>query len=286
MIRIENLCLTAGEFRLDRVSLEVPDDQYFVLLGPPGSGKTLLLEALAGLRRIDSGRIHLDNREVTRLEPRQRRLGYVPQDYALFPHLSVRENILFGLRAWRVSSQDHDHRLAEAAEMIGITPLLGRRTNGLSGGERQRVALARALIMRPKVLLLDEPVSALDESTRQDICRELRQLQRQLGITAIHVSHQLEEAMSVADQAGILHAGVFQQIGPLDELLRHPANEFVAGFLRAQSLMSGQAVGPGTQPDTTAIRFGDQQLDVPGRYVGEVTLLLRPGKAEQRRHKP
>jgi ABC-type sugar transport system ATPase subunit len=276
VIRTEELSLTAGEFRMHRLSLEIPDGQYFVLLGPPGSGKTLFLEAIAGLRRIDSGRICLDGRDVTGLEPRERGVGYVPQDYALFPHLSVRDNVIFGLRTLRMDRPERDRRLSETTQMLGIPHLLGRRTGGLSGGERQRVALARALIIRPKVLLLDEPVSALDEATRESVCRQLRQLQQTLRITTVHVSHQLEEAFSVADRAGIIQAGTFQQLGALEELLRSPANAFVARFMRGQSLLAGQALGPGPNPDTTSIQVGDQQLIVPGQFTGKVRLFIRP----------
>jgi len=228
MIRTEKIIFQVGQFELKRLSIEIAAGEYFILLGPPGSGKTVFLECLCGLKRLKSGRIYIDGRDVTNLEPRLRNIGYVPQDYALFPHLSVEQNISFGLRV-RGRSQDE---VAETADMLGIKQLLSRSIAGLSGGEKQRVALARALVLQPKILLLDEPVCALDEVTRQEVCSQLLAIQRKLGLTTIHVSHNLEEAFSVADRAGLLHHGVMQQVGPMDELVNEPNSEFVARFMR------------------------------------------------------
>ena len=276
MIRAERAQFRIGEFCLQGVSLDVPRGEYFVLLGPPGSGKTVFLECICGLKRLDSGRIYLDDHDVTDLEPRQRSVGYVPQDYALFPHLRVADNIRFGLRARRADRSEADRRTAEAADTLGITHLLTRRTTGLSGGERQRVALARALVVRPKVLLLDEPVATLDESMRETVCGELRRLQQQLGVTTIHVSHHLEEAFSVADRAGILHEGTFQQTGPLGELLRRPRSEFVARFMRCENLLAGKVIGPGHAADTTEVDVRGVRFVVPGRHRGSIKFVIRP----------
>jgi ABC-type sugar transport system ATPase subunit len=236
MIRTEEISFRVGTFQLQRLSINMAKGEYFVLLGPPGSGKTIFLECLCGLKRIESGRIYIDERDVTDLEPRVRDIGYVPQDYALFPHLSVEQNIAFGLRAHGST----EVKIAETADMLGIRHLLSRRIDGLSGGERQRVALARALVLQPKILLLDEPVCALDEVTRQEVCSQLLGIQRRLGLTTIHVSHNLEEAFSVADRAAILHQGVLQQVGSLDELLDKPNSEFVTRFMRCEKrLLSG-----------------------------------------------
>jgi len=234
MIRTEEISLRLGEFELKRLSIQAAKAEYFILLGPPGSGKTIFLECLCGLKRVDSGRIFIDGRDVTNLEPRARGIGYVPQDYALFPHLSVERNIAFGLRV-RGRSED---KVTETAELLGINHLLARGIDGLSGGEKQRVALARALVMQPKILLLDEPVCALDEVTRQEVCAQLRAIQRKLGLTTIHVSHNLEEAFSVADKAAILHQGLLQQAGTMDELLRKPNSDFVARFMRCEKRLA------------------------------------------------
>ena len=216
-----------------------------------------------------------DGRDVTNWEPRLRDIGYVPQDYALFPHLSVEQNIASGLRAHGRPREQINERIDMVAEMLGIGHLLKRRIPGLSGGERQRVALGRALAIEPRVLLLDEPVSALDESTRERVCRELRQLQRKLNITTIHVSHNLEEAFSLADRGGILRDGRFQQIGSLRDLLRHPTNEFVARFMRCQNILSGRALGPGPA-GTTRVGLAGVELLVPCTPAPHVKFVIRP----------
>jgi len=234
MIRTEEISFHIGTFGLQRLSIDIAKGEYFILLGPPGSGKTIFLECLCGLKRIDSGRIYIDGRQVTDLEPRARGIGYVPQDYALFPHLSVERNIAFGLRVRGYQNKQTKAKIAEAADLLDIQRLLSRRIHGLSGGEKQRVALARALVLHPKILLLDEPVSALDEVTRQEVCAQLLEIQRRLGLTTIHVSHNLEEAFSVADRAAILKEGTLLQAGPLDELLGKPNSKFVARFMRSE----------------------------------------------------
>lgn len=234
MIRTEEMSFRIGTFQLQRLSINIAKGEYFILLGPPGSGKTIFLECLCGLKRISSGQIYIDGRNVTNLEPRTREIGYVPQDYALFPHLSVERNIAFGLRVRGYKNEEIQAKITETAELLDIQRLLRRRIHGLSGGEKQRVALARALVLQPKILLLDEPVCALDEVTRQEVCAQLLGIQRRLGLTTIHVSHNLEEAFTVADRAAILNEGILQQVGPLNELLDKPNSKFVARFMRRE----------------------------------------------------
>ncbi len=231
---------------------------------------------LCGLRRLDAGRVYIAGQDVTCLEPGQRGIGYVPQDYALFPHLSVERNIDFGLRARGMQRREISRKTAEVAEILGIRHLLHRRIAGLSGGEQQRVALARALAISPKVLLLDEPVSALDESTRESVCMELRRVQTELGVTTVHVSHNVEEAFSVADRGGILVEGRFHQVGRLSELLRRPKTEFVARFMRCENLLSGVCVGYDEDLACTGVRVGEVEFLVPGHYQGDVKLMIRP----------
>lgn len=240
MISLEQLRYEVGDFRLGPLDLRIGEGGYFVLLGPPGSGKTVLVECLAGLRRINGGEVEIRGRRVTRLEPRHRGIGYVPQDYALFTHLSVEKNIGFGLKK---RGRERAARIAEVAEWLGIGYLLKRGTAGLSGGERQRVALARALAMEPAVLLLDEPVSALDEQSRQAVCEELKSLQQRLGILVIHISHNQEEAFCVADQAAILMRGQLLQDGPIGELLRAPRCREVARFMRCENILDAATLG-------------------------------------------
>jgi ABC-type sugar transport system ATPase subunit len=234
MIRTDEISFRIGTFELQRLSINIARGEYFILLGPPGSGKTIFLECLCGLKKITSGRIYIDEHDVTNIEPRTRGIGYVPQDYALFPHLSVEQNIAFGLRIRGCQGKEMQKKITETTEMLDIQGLLSRRIHGLSGGEKQRVALARALVLQPKVLLLDEPVCALDEVTRQEVCAQLLGIQRRLNLTTIHVSHNLEEAFTVADRAAILNGGVLQQVGSLDELVGKPNSDFVARFMRRE----------------------------------------------------
>lgn len=274
MIRIEGLCHKVGSFALDDVSLTVGGGEYFVLLGPTGSGKTLLIECLCGLLRPQGGCIFVDGRDITDLEPRHRSIGYVPQSQGLFPHLTVEQNILFALRA-RGTPRGECARLAEPLiELLDIGYLLSRWPAHLSGGERQKVALARALAMRPRFLILDEPVSALDEANRERVCAELRRIHGELDVTTIHISHSVEEALSVADRAGVLRQGRMVQAGPIAELLRRPANEFVARFFRTENIVRADAVpGPG---DTSIVRLGDHRLSIPGIHRGPVAFVVRP----------
>jgi len=276
VIRVEALTFAVGDFQLDGLTLDVARGEYFALLGPPGSGKTVFLECLCGLNTTMSGRILIDGRDVTRLEPRKREIGYVPQDYALFTHLTVRQNVGFGLRRRGLSRREADRKVEEKASLLGIGHLLTRRIAGLSGGEQQRVALARALAVEPKVLLLDEPVSSLDESTRDAVCRELGQLQRELGMTTMHITHNLEEAFSVADRGGVLHNGAFEQIGALGELMRHPTSEFAARFMRCANLLRGRAGRSVNGTDSTCIEVNGVEFMVPGRHSGNVTFMIRP----------
>jgi ABC-type Fe3+/spermidine/putrescine transport system ATPase subunit len=275
VIRAESLVFSVGSFRLEGATLDVLDGEYFVLLGPPGSGKSVFLECLCGLNRLEKGRIFVDGRDITDLEPRRRDIGYVPQDYALFPHLSVGQNISSGLRVRHRSPSQANHRVREVAEMLGIGHLLGRRIPGLSGGEKQRVALARAVAIEPRVLLLDEPVSALDEGTREAVCGELRRLQRALNISTIHVSHNLEEAFSVADRGAILANGRLRQVGTMEELLRRPSDEFVARFMRCENIFSGRVAGLAGESTRVTVATGAEFL-LPGQLSGEVRFTIRP----------
>ena len=276
MIRTSKVSFRIGDFRLSDINLEISQGEYFVLLGSPGSGKTIFLECLCGLKKVDSGRIYIEGRDVTGLEPRMRGIGYVPQDYALFAHLSVEGNIAFGLHGRGYGRAEIRRRVIQTAEMLEIEDLLKRGIYGLSGGEKQRVALGRALVLEPRVLLLDEPVCALDELTRQNICSLLLRIQRKLSLATIQVSHNLEEAFSVADRAGVLHKGELQQTGPLDELLRKPNSEFVARFMRCENIFCGEVTGPAGEGLVSRVKVGEVQIQIPGRHSGGVKFIIRP----------
>ena len=231
MLRLRDVTLRAGRFRLHPVSLTVAAGDYFVLMGPTGSGKSLLVQAVCGLVRIESGSIAIDGKDVTAAEPRFRRVGYVPQTAGLFPHLSVARNITFGLEVRGTGRRQALRKVAPIVQRLGVGHLMGRSTVNLSGGETQKVALARALACDPKLLMLDEPVSALDEPTRREICPLLNQVQRQFGVATVHVCHSREEAAALADRVGVMSAGRLVQTGSLADLAAHPAEEAVRRLL-------------------------------------------------------
>jgi len=274
MIHVENLSLTIGSFALRDVNLDIPNGEYFVLLGPTGSGKTLFIECICGLLRPESGTIEIGGRDVTHAAPRLRQVGYVPQHSALFPHLRVRQNIDFALKSHHVPVEERRRRVDPLVDMLGLERLLDRWPAHLSGGERQKVALARVLASRPRLLILDEPVSAMDEPTRERLCSELRHIQQELGVTTLHISHNMEEALSVADRAGVFREGTFAQVGPIGELLRRPSSEFVARFFRAENVLETTA-----KPLTDAqseVQLGDHCLLAEGAWEGDVTVIVRP----------
>ncbi len=241
MIRVSDIYYEIGDFKLN-VSLKLGQKEYFVLFGMTGCGKTSLLECLCGLREISNGKIFVGDEDVTFAIPRSRRIGYVPQDGALFVYLNVRDNIGFSLKVKGIDRQQRKQAVNQVAQKLGIEHLLDRQIPGLSGGERQRVALARALVSRPKALLLDEPVSALDEFTRDTICQELVKINKEMQIPVIHVCHSFEEARLVADRIGVMHKGEIIQIGSPAELIEHPRNIYVARILRLENIFSGTGI--------------------------------------------
>ncbi len=206
-IRLESIGFRIGEFALEDICLEVRGGEYFVLTGPNGAGKTVLVKLIAGLHSPDSGEILIRGERVTEVPPWQRGAGYVPQDYSLFPNLTVERNIAFGLEVRHAEKATIAREVGRTAELLGVSHLLHRMPKGLSGGERQKVALARALVLKPAVLLLDEPVSAVDEESRDAICAELKKIQRRTHVTTVHVSHNRREAELVADRIGVLKGG-------------------------------------------------------------------------------
>lgn len=226
---------------LDAVSLDVADGSLTALLGPSGSGKTTLLRSIAGFVVPDAGRIMFDTESIERVPPQRRQIGMVFQAYALFPHLSVAENVAFGLRIRRVAKAEARERVAEALRLVRLEGYADRRPRQLSGGQQQRVALARALVTRPRVLLLDEPLSALDRRLRQAMQLELRSLQRQVGITTILVTHDQEEALTMADRIAVLAEGRLVQEGTPQEVYERPRTAFAATFLGEANLIDGGA---------------------------------------------
>lgn len=279
MIRLEQVAVTLGSFSLRDISLAVPSGGYGLVIGPTGSGKTSLLEAVAGHVALAAGRIMLRGEDVTRAAPESRRVGFVYQHYHLFPHFSVRENIGYGLRGQ--GSGVRDQRVLELATMLGLIPLLDRGVQGLSGGEQQRVALARALAPRPSILLLDEPFAAVDPATRRALRRELRLLHEREKVTTLQVTHDFEDAMRLGDVVAVLAGGRIAQSGSPESVFRFPNSPFVAEFIGTGTVLRGEVerANPesGTEkPFAARFRSGSLTLEVVAEREGEAHAVLRP----------
>jgi len=223
MISIRNLSVDLGDFQLRDLSLEIASGEFFILMGPTGAGKTILLEAIIGLVPVAGGEIFLDGDRITHLPPEKRQIGIVYQDYALFPHLTVRENIAFGRRFQAAAGVKNSELPADLLATLELEPLLSRYPGTLSGGEQQRVALARALAVSPRVLLLDEPLSALDPRFREELRHYLRLLHRQTGTTFLMVTHDFAEALALAERLAVINRGRLEQAGTPEEIFRQPA---------------------------------------------------------------
>jgi putative spermidine/putrescine transport system ATP-binding protein len=239
-IRLSGLRKTFGHVEaVAGIDLEIADGEFFSMLGPSGSGKTTVLRMIAGFELPTAGTVELSGRDVTRLAPYERDVNTVFQDYALFPHLSVLENVEYGLRVRKVPRRDRRQRATDALEAVRLGGFGPRRPGEMSGGQRQRVALARALVNRPKVLLLDEPLGALDLKLREQMQVELKQIQRDVGITFVFVTHDQDEALTMSDRIAVFDQGRITQVGTPEEVYERPASAFVAGFVGTSNLLSG-----------------------------------------------
>lgn len=273
MIRIENLSKDLGEFFLRDVSLEINDGEYFMVLGPTGAGKTILLETIAGIYRADSGRIYLDEQDITDIPPRERNIGMVYQDYTLFPFLTVEDNIGFGLKSRKVSKREIKRRVDELANLMAVFHLLHRYPGTLSGGEQQRIAIARALIMEPKVLLLDEPLSALDTQTAERLRQELKNVHSIMNTAIIHVTHSFEEAFLLGSRMAVMDKGEIVQVGTPNEVFRKPESEFAAEFLGVGNLFQGESR---VDNDIASIDVGGINIVSATLKPGSVHVSIRP----------
>ena len=251
------------------VSLSVPRGSLIALLGPSGCGKTTTLRMVAGLEMPDAGRVRVDGRDVTRLPPYARRMGVVFQSYALFPHMTVAANVAFGLRMQGVAGAERARRAAAALAMVGLSDQAQKRPRQMSGGQQQRVALARALAIEPDVLLLDEPLSALDAKLREELRVEMRILQRRMGATAVFVTHDQAEALAMADLVAVMEAGRVAQLGAPEEVFERPATPFVAEFVGRSARFTGVAAAGG-------VRVGDVLLSCAAPAAGPVRVFVRP----------
>jgi len=248
------------------VDLQIAEGEFFTMLGPSGSGKTTLLRLIAGFERPDAGSVELGGTDVTRDPPYARDVNTVFQDYALFPHMSVLENVEYGLRVRRVAKADRRRRAQQALEMVRLTGLSGRKPIQLSGGQRQRVALARAIVNEPEVLLLDEPLGALDLKLRQEMQVELKRIQREVGITFIYVTHDQEEALTMSDRLAVFNQGLVEQVGTPIDVYEHPASEFVAGFIGISNVLERGGRHVTIRPEKIRL-LADGEQAAPGSHV-------------------
>ncbi len=259
---------------VDGISVEVPHGSFFALLGPSGCGKTTTLRMIGGFEEPTEGRIFLGDRDVVGLPPYKRDVNTVFQSYALFPHMNIEQNVAFGLERKGVAKGEVKGRVAEMLELVGLAGYEGRKPRQLSGGQQQRVALGRALVNHPRVLLLDEPLGALDLKLRKQMQLELKRIQHEIGITFVHVTHDQEEAMTMADTIAVMNRGRIEQLGPPHDLYERPASAFVAGFLGVSNLLRGTVDGP------DAVRLDDGTVvraNVDGQS-GSVAAGVRPEK--------
>jgi len=273
---------------LDHVNLEIQGGEFLTLLGPSGCGKTTALRMISGLDTPTTGQVFIDGQEVTGLPPYRRNVNQVFQSYALFPHLTVGENIEFGLEMQKVEASERKRRMLEALDLVSLSGLEARKPDQLSGGQRQRVALARALVCRPKVLLLDEPLSALDAKLRQNMQIELKNLQTKLGITFVFVTHDQEEALVMSDRIALMNRGRIEQLGTVDDLYYRPKTQFVATFIGETNLFPCSVAN--RNHDFVTVKLGGRHdLRLPAAQVApgakEILVSIRPEKI-QLQHKP
>lgn len=251
LINIKNVVKKYGDFRaVNNVSLTVNKGEFFTLLGPSGCGKTTLLRMIAGFNSIDEGEIYFDENLINNIPAHKRNIGMVFQNYAIFPHMSVYDNVAYGLKARKVPKQEMEEKINEALKMAQIDKLKDRQPANMSGGQQQRVALARAIVIRPGLLLMDEPLSNLDAKLRIEMRTVIKELQRNLDITTIYVTHDQEEALSISDRIAVMNQGKVMQIGKPENIYRRPANQFVAGFIGISNFLTGEVVSQDAQQNT------------------------------------
>ncbi len=275
---IKNAVKKYGDFTaVNGISLNIEQGEFFTLLGPSGCGKTTLLRMIAGFNTVDGGEICFDEQVINNLPAHKRDIGMVFQNYAIFPHLNVADNVAYGLKARKVPKAEIIPRVEEALKMVQIDQLKTRQPNELSGGQQQRVALARAFVIEPGVLLMDEPLSNLDAKLRVQMRTTIKKLQRRLGITTVYVTHDQEEALAISDRIAVMNQGNIMQIGKPEEIYRKPANPFVANFIGVSNFIDCTVDGKNAGAATVKLHDGHSfQMPLRAPYSGDVILSARP----------
>ena len=274
---IEKAVKRYGDFQaVNGISLTIQPGEFFTLLGPSGCGKTTLLRMIAGFNTVDGGTISFDDRVINSVPAHKRDIGMVFQNYAIFPHLNVSENVAYGLKARKVPNAEIGPRVQEALKMVQIDHLATRKPNELSGGQQQRVALARAFVIEPSVLLMDEPLSNLDAKLRVQMRTTIKKLQRRLGITTVYVTHDQEEALAISDRIAVMKDGNIMQVGSPEEIYRKPANPFVANFIGVSNFMDCMIKAEGTQAAVTLEGKYTFRMPVRHAFTGDGIFSARP----------
>ncbi|MDK2795917.1 MAG: molybdate/tungstate transport system ATP-binding protein [Archaeoglobaceae archaeon] len=269
MLRVENLFKKWRDFRLESLSFEVEKGEHFMILGPSGSGKTLLLETIAGIHKPESGRILLEGKDITSLPPEKREIAYIPQNYGLFPHLNAFENIIYGLKLRKIPKEEIRRRVDQIAEILEIEHILSRNVKNLSGGEQQRIAIARALVLKPKLILLDEPFSNIDANLKGKLMKEMKKWRKEIRFTAIHVTHSFEEALYLGDRVGIMIGGRIEQTGKISDVFSRPKNDLVAKFLGHENILEGEANG-------NILEVEGLRIEIPKSAKGRIRVVIPP----------
>ncbi len=273
MLKINNLSVDLKEFQLKNINLEVKENEYFVILGPTGAGKTILLESIAGIYKLENGGVVLNGKEITGMEPKDRNIGMVYQDYMLFPNMNVEDNIKFGLKIQGFLPNEIEQKTNDILETLHITHLRKRNPTTLSGGEQQKTTIARALVTDPDILLLDEPLGSLDPPTREELSKELRDIHEKTGIKTLHVTHNYEEAIYLADRIAIMNHGEIIQIGKPMEVFTMPKSEFVAKFVATRNIFEAEATKKG---NIYQVELDHTTIDAVKGREGRVKVCIRP----------
>ncbi len=273
MIEVRGLSKDLGEFFLRNINLDIKNGEYFMILGPTGAGKTILLETIAGIYRPNKGKMFMDGKDITYVPPKDRNISMVYQDYMLFPHLNVEQNIAFGLRLKKIRREVIKDKVEKSSKLLNIYHLLHRYPSTLSGGEKQRIAIARAMVIEPYALLLDEPLSALDTQTRDRLRQELKRIHSISKATIVHVTHNFEEIFSLADRVAVMNEGRIIQVGSPDDIFRKPNCEFVANFVGVENLFKGRSI---IEDGVTRININGVDIFSTNQKSGEVFISIRP----------